>query len=188
MPFLDPPSRPNFFLRFGIWIAERITGQTLLPARLLAWRPAVALGSGVLESLTPHAANSGERRLFKLVRMAASYAAACPFCVDMNGEDFEDSGLLRMELEAIARGEEPDTLTEKERLCVRYARQITATPLVVEAQLVDALKQQMSPREIVTIAGIAAQVNYWARLIQALGIPPAGFAEHCDLPAVARPR
>lgn len=183
MPFIEPPARPNFLLRLGIRAAERITGRALLPARLLAWRPAIALGSGVLESLTPHASNPAERRLFKLVRMSASYAAACPFCVDMNGEDFEDSGVLRAELEALARGEEPPTLSQKERLCVTYARQITGTPLVVDGGLVDELKAHMSPPDIVTIAAIAAQVNYWARLIQALGIPPAGFAEHCSLPA-----
>lgn len=186
MAFLEAPARPNFILRFGIWAAERITGQTMLPARLLAWSPRVALGSGLLESLTPHAKDARQRRLFKLVRMAASYAAACPFCVDMNGEDFEESGLLRQEIESIAQGKEPGSLSEVERLSVRYARQITETPLRVEADLVQSMKRVMSEKEIVTIAGIASQVNYWARLIQALGIPPAGFSKHCALPDATR--
>lgn len=184
MAYLSPPARPNLILRLGIWIAERITGRALLPARLLSWSSRIAVGSGVLEALTPHASNPSERRLFKLVRMAASYAAACPFCVDMNGEDFEASGVTRLELESIARGLLPESLSEKERLCVQYARQITSTPLVVEESLVLAMKGAMSEQEIVVTAGIAAQVNYWARMIQALGIPPAGFAEHCNLPAL----
>ncbi len=188
MAYLQPPARPNFILRFGIWIAEKITGRALLPARLLAWSPRVAVGSGILESLTPHARNPGQRRLFKLVRMAASYAAACPFCVDMNGEDFEESGILREEIESIARGEEPRTASEEERLCIQYARQITSTPLRVEEEIVRSLQRLVPEEEIVTIAGIAAQVNYWARLIQALGIPPAGFAAHCSLPAVPSQR
>jgi hypothetical protein len=32
-------------------------------------------------------------------------------------------------------------------------------------------------REIVILVSTAAQVNYWARLIRALGIPPPGFLE-----------
>jgi alkylhydroperoxidase family enzyme len=43
------------------------------------------------------------------------------------------------------------------------------------------LKQHFTEREIVILASTAAQVNYWARLIQALGIPPAGFSDHCEL-------
>ena len=37
------------------------------------------------------------------------------------------------------------------------------------------LQAAFEPRELVVLAATAAQVNYWARLIQALGIPPAGF-------------
>lgn len=184
MPFFDPPRRPAFWLRAGIWLAERITGETLLPARMLSWSPRVALGSGVLESLTPHAAGAGEKRLFKLVRMAASYAAACPFCVDMNGSDLGDCGITQEEIEEIAAGREPAALSEPERLAVRYARQITGTPLAVEEALVRELRGVFTEKQIVTLAGISAQVNYWARLIQALGIPPAGFAKECRLPAV----
>jgi hypothetical protein len=34
---------------------------------------------------------------------------------------------------------------------------------------------------MVILASTTAQVNYWARLIQALGIPPAGFNEACEV-------
>jgi alkylhydroperoxidase family enzyme len=39
------------------------------------------------------------------------------------------------------------------------------------------MKSNFNEREIVILASTAAQVNYWARLIQALGIPPAGFSD-----------
>ena len=32
------------------------------------------------------------------------------------------------------------------------------------------------------LATTAAQVNYWARVIQALGVPPVGFTDSCPLP------
>jgi len=34
---------------------------------------------------------------------------------------------------------------------------------------------------IVIIASTCAQVNFWARLIQALGVPPAGFSAECSI-------
>ena len=43
--------------------------------------------------------------------------------------------------------------------------------------LVERVKSAFTEREFVILASTAAQVNYWARLIQALGIPPAGFGE-----------
>lgn len=43
------------------------------------------------------------------------------------------------------------------------------------------VSKKVTGREIVILASTAAQVNYWARLIQALGIPPAGFSEQCDI-------
>lgn len=48
------PRRPNPLLRLGVAVAERLTGRRLLPARLLAWYPRAALGSGILESLVAH--------------------------------------------------------------------------------------------------------------------------------------
>jgi len=43
------------------------------------------------------------------------------------------------------------------------------------------MKTNFTKREIVILAGTAAQVNYWARLLQALGVPPAGFSDHCEM-------
>ena len=32
------------------------------------------------------------QRMLKLIRMAASYAAACPFCIDMNSHEHRERG------------------------------------------------------------------------------------------------
>ena len=36
-------------------------------------------------------------------------------------------------------------------------------------------------RGIVIVASTAAQVDFWARLIQSLGVPPAGFPTDCAI-------
>jgi alkylhydroperoxidase family enzyme len=119
--FIRPPDRMPFFLRAGIWFAECEAGQTLLPARLLAWYPRAAFSSGILEALIADGRRDLNPRLLQLVRLQTSLAVACPFCIEMNSA----------ELEANA---------------------------------------------------ITAQVNYWTRLIQALGIPRPGFSDQCAIP------
>ena len=62
------------------------------------------------------------------------------------------------------------------RIPVLYARHISSTPLKFLPEFINRLKQLVTPREMVILATTAAQVNYWARLIQALGCPPEGFS------------
>ena len=178
--FIEPPQKIPFFLRLGIWASEKVTGRKMLPARLLAWYPRAALGSGALESLVAHHDRNIDERMLKLVRMAASFAAACPFCIDMNSYEHAALGIGPEEVLAM-RGqmelEQVGTFSERERLAIRYARLISQTPLKFTPDFIETVKTNFNEREIVILASTAAQVNYWARLIQALGIPPAGFSE-----------
>lgn len=176
--FIDPPARIPTILRLGVWVAERITGKRMLPARLLAWYPRAALGSGVLEALIADRDGRIDRRMLKLVRLAASFATSCPFCVDMNAHRHREAGLSDAELQALRDRLEPEAipgLTGPERLAVRYARLASATPLRFDPNLAGQLRETFDERELVILASTAAQVNYWARLCEALGVPPAGF-------------
>ena len=176
--FIKQPERIPFILRLGIWFSEKVTGRTMLPARILAWYPKAAIGSGVMESLVAHEDGQMTRRMLKLIRMAASYAAACPFCVDMNSYEHREVGITDEEAESL-RGdfEKVGSFSEKERLAIAYTRLISQTPLKFHPDLVERVRSVFTEREFVILASTAAQVNYWARLIQALGIPPAEFGE-----------
>jgi alkylhydroperoxidase family enzyme len=176
--FIKQPDHIPFFLKLGILLSERITGKTMLPARILAWYPKAAIGSGVMEALVAHEDGQMTQRMLKLIRMAASYAAACPFCVDMNSYEYRDVGITDEETESL-RGdfEQVSTFSEREKLAIAYTRVISQTPLKFHPDLVERVKTAFTEREFVILASTAAQVNYWARLIQALGIPPAGFRE-----------
>jgi hypothetical protein len=103
--------------------------------------------------------------------------------MDMNSVGWEKL-LTSDELAALmgqASLETVPTLTERERLGITYARLASQSPLSFPADFITRLKQHYSPREIVILATTAAQVNYWARLIQALGCPPVGFISGTDL-------
>jgi alkylhydroperoxidase family enzyme len=182
--FINPPPRIPFWLRIGILISERITGKTMLPARILAWYPKAAVGSGVLESLIAHEDGQMDKRMLKLIRMTASFTAACPFCIDMNSFEYKDCGISDEEAEALRHHADPGTVptfSERERLAIVYSCLISQTPLAFPPDVVERVKSVFSEREMVILSSTAAQVNYWARLIQALGIPPAGFSDECEV-------
>jgi alkylhydroperoxidase family enzyme len=182
--FIEPPTKIPFYLKIGIWISKKITGRDLLPARILAWYPKAAIGSGALEALVVHKDGKLDERILKIVRIQASFAAACAFCIDMNSFQYEETHITKDEL-LVLQGrkaiEEISTFSERERLAIQYAKLISQTPLQFPRAFIVELKQYFNEREIVILASTAAQVNYWARLIQALGIPPAGFSNQCDL-------
>ena len=176
--FIDQPRHIPLFLKLGIWVSEKITGKTMLPARILAWYPKAALGSGVMEGLVAHEDGQMTRRMLKLIRMAASYAVACPFCVDMNSYEYRNVGITDEEAESLHGDfERVSSFTEQEKLAIEYTCLISQTPLKFHPDMAKRVKSMFNEREFVILASTAAQVNYWARLIQALGIPPAGFGD-----------
>lgn len=182
--FIEPPKNIPLLLKLGIWIARRSTGKDMLPARILAWYPKAAIGSGVLESMVAHHDGKLGERILKIVRIQASYAVACSFCIDMNSFQYEEKQITKDELMVLQGRKEFDdvqTFSERERLAIEYARLVSQTPLKFPQDFIEKLKVHFNEREIVILASTAAQVNYWARLIQALGIPPAGFSDQCDL-------
>lgn len=174
--FIAPPAHIPPYLRFGLWIVRRRTGVDLLPPRLLAWYPRAAISSGILEALITHRDHKLTERTLKMVRMTVSFTASCPFCIGMNSEGWEKH-LTPDELAAI-QGERSlmsvASLTDRERLAIEYARLASSTPLAFTPEFGERLTSTFTEREIVVLATTSAQVNYWARLIQALGCPPQG--------------
>ena len=176
--FIKQPEHIPFILKLGIWLSEKITGRTMLPARILAWYPKAAISSGVMEALVAHEDGEMTKRMLKLIRMAASYAAACPFCVDMNSYEHREVGITNEEAKSLRDDfDQVESFSEREKLAIAYARLVSSAPLKFHPDLVERVKLAFTEREFVILASTAAQVNYWARLIQALGIPPAGFGE-----------
>lgn len=186
MTYIPEPARMNPLLRLGVRIAERTAGRRLLPARLLAHYPRAAVSSAVLESLVAHRDGRLDERLLQLVRLTVSLTSACAFCVDMNGADPQRNRITDDEVAALRRlavGAEPswpDSLSEAERVAVRYAHALSVTP-PAPASVIGEVTDSFTPREIVVLATTAAQVGYWTRLIQGLGVPPAGFSGTCPV-------
>jgi alkylhydroperoxidase family enzyme len=182
--FIDPPRSIPFYLRIGIWISRKVTGRDLLPGKLLAWYPKVAISSSIMESLVAHKDKTLNKRILKLVRLRTSFTVACPFCIDMNSYDHDQFGITPDEFSAL-QGRiaiaAVSTFSLREIIAMEYAVLISQSPLLFPQEFVTKLKANFTEREIVILASTAAQVNYWARLLQALGVPPAGFSDHCEI-------
>lgn len=183
--FIDPPKKIPFYIKLGMAVTKRVTGQDLLVPRLLAWYPKTAISSAVLESFIAKGGKDLDERILKLVRVQVSLSAACPFCIDMNSSEYAKSGITRAEIQSLmdpADGALAATFSPREKLAITFAVLISATPVAVDEQFMAKLKAEFTEREIVILAATAAQVNYWARLIKSLGVPPAGFSNSCLIP------
>jgi alkylhydroperoxidase family enzyme len=180
--YLQPPGRIPPLLRLALFLVERKLGRRLLANRILAWYPKALVGSGVMEALVAHDEPEAPARLLALVRLAASFRVSCPFCIDMNARDFPGKGLSEEEIRAL-QGLVPldsvPTLSAREKAALRYAECICATPVAFPSEVIDAMREHFSERGMVIVASTCAQVNFWARLIQSLGVPPAGFTAEC---------
>jgi alkylhydroperoxidase family enzyme len=182
--FIKPPKRIPIIIRLGMLISKRVTGKDLLAPKILAWYPKTAISSGILESMVAHGEKDLNARILKLVRIATSFAVSCAFCIDMNSFKYEEYNITEEEISALQSGKEAESIgsfSAREKLAIKYARYISSAPLSFPHDLIEELKRNFTEREMVILAGTAAQVNYWARLIQALGIPPAGFSDKCDI-------
>jgi alkylhydroperoxidase family enzyme len=182
--FIVPPKKINIFLKMGILISKKITGKDLLVPKLLAWAPKVAVSSGILESLVSHGKKDLNPRLLKLVRIQTSLSVSCPFCIDMNGFGYKEDGITDAEIDVLKGRKSTDEVTTfsgKELIVLDYVKHLCASPISMPVEVSNSLIQNYTEREIVILASTVAQVNYWARLIQGLGVPPEGFMDHCEL-------
>ena len=177
--FINPPTKIPFYIKIGLYISKKVTKKDLLVPKLLAWYPKVAISSGILESLVAHGGKDLNNRILKLIRIQASLTVSCPFCIDMNSFKYEEDGISKQEILALAGKfnlSDIKTFSKQELLALEYTRHLSQTPIKLSKQLVDEVKVNFNERELVILSSTIAQVNYWARLIQGLGVPPEGFS------------
>lgn len=184
MSFIEPPRRMPLLLRAALFFVERHIGRKLLANRILTWYPKALIGSGIMEALVAHDEPEVPRRLLTLIRIFTSFTLSCPFCIDMNSEDFGGKGVTDQEILAL-RGQIPfdevPTLSATEKAALRYVECICRTPLAFTSDVIASMREHFSERGMVIVASTASQVNFWARLIQSLGVPPAGFSSECTI-------
>lgn len=183
--YLPEPARLAWPLRILLRSVERKLGKRLAANRILGWYPKALIGSGLLEAFVAHDEPETPRRLLAMVRIFVSFRVSCAFCIDMNSQHFKEAGLAEPELEALrslaadSGSEAGAVFSDKERAALAYVASITATPVSFDADNIALVRTLFGERGMVVLASTAAQVNFWARLIQSLGVAPAGFTKEC---------
>jgi len=179
--FIAPPDKIPFLLRIMVWIADKKAGKKMLPGRILSWSWRISVGSAILELfIEGGAAKILDKRLIKLLRMYISFTVPSAFAIDINSWNYKNFDITEKEIKALQGLSKLDSVksfSQKEIFALKYAFSITKTPVFFEKELSDKLKILFSSREILAIATLSAKVNYWARLIESLGISPAGYTE-----------
>ena len=183
--YLPEPPRLAWPLRILLRSVERKLDKRLVANRILGWYPKALIGSGLLEAFIAHDEPETPRRILAMVRIFVSFRVSCAFCIDMNSQHFKEAGLSESELAALrslaadSGSDAGAVFSEKERTALAYVASITATPVSFDAENVSRVRQRFGERGMVLLASTAAQVNFWARLIQSLGVAPAGFSREC---------
>jgi alkylhydroperoxidase family enzyme len=75
-------------------------------------------------------------------------------------------------------------LSEVEKLALRYAVAMTATPVELPDELFAAMQREFDDRQLVELSGAIAWENYRSRFNHAFGCHAEGFSEgaFCPLP------
>jgi len=137
-----------------------------------------------MEALIAHKEPEVPRRLLALIRVSTSFLVSCPFCIDLNSRDFPGKGLSEEEMRGL-QGLIPldgiASLHPREKAALRYVECICSTPLSFTPEVISGMREHFTERGIVIVASTCAQVDFWARLIQSLGVPPAGFSTECSI-------
>lgn len=85
-------------------------------------------------------------------------------------------GISDEELASIADFETSPLYDETDRLVLRYATQMTQTPVEVPDELFERLKKRFSEKQLVELTAAIAFENFRARMDHAFGIESGGFA------------
>ena len=178
---IKPPEDIPFYLAAMISIADSKAQKEMLPGRVLAWDPDIGIGSGLVELyIEDGAANWLSPRMIKLLRLKISYIVPSPFAVDINAWNYPAFGITENEIEGLRGVKEVQSIpsfSEKEKVALLYATALSKTPVSLSQELLDDLRRLFSEEEIVALAALSAKVNYWARLVEALRIKPAGYTD-----------
>ena len=88
---------------------------------------------------------------------------------------------------ALADFESSAVFSDLEKLVLRYAVGMTATPVEVSDDLFAKLRRHFTERQLVELTSAIAWENYRARFDHAFGIEAEGFSKgaYCPLPARA---
>ncbi|MEU4209584.1 carboxymuconolactone decarboxylase family protein [Streptomyces sp. NPDC026206] len=178
-----PLDQPRTLLtRLAAWYSRRSYGKVLDPLMALAHNRRVLITDSRFE-MSLARWNKLDPGLKDLAVMASAAAIGCSWCMDFGYWESRRRGASHEKLHDVPRWRDSDVYTPLERDVLEYSEAMTATPPVVEDDLVERLRRQLGEAALVELTAMVAVENLRSRINSALGLASQGFKDSCDIPA-----
>ena len=173
---------PRGLLRRFAWRYSRKTfGEVVDPVRALAHHSGALAANGLFEMVVGKRWRILDPHLRWLALQATGSAIGCSWCTDFGYYEGMQTGVDPRKVRDVPRWRESEVYDERERAVLEYAESATATPAVIDDDLVKRLHASFSDEEIVELACWVALENYRSRINAGLGLHSQGFAARCGL-------
>jgi len=170
----------HWMVKLAYYVTKKKTGKLLMPVQILAHHPTLLGGFGYMER-TFRKSKSVEPRLKDLVQLRTASVIGCAFCIDASAWVGVASGLTEDQIVHVNQYETHAAYSELDRLCLRLADCMTATPSQVPDELFAALERHFDRAQLVELASAIAWENYRARFNHAFGAHSEGLSAVCPL-------
>jgi hypothetical protein len=87
-----------------------------------------------------------------------------------------------VKIEAVPQWRDSKLLSPLERLILEYAEAMTATPPIVDDELVKKLRVHLNEAQLVELTAIICLENVRSRFNSAVGLTRQGFKDRCGVP------
>jgi len=175
MPHIAPAQSRHPLIRLALWIVQRRFGRPVEPMQGYAHSGAVFGALTALE-IGMERAQRVDERLRMLAELRVAALVGCRFCLDIGSALTLKLGIPEVQLRQLNDYATSPAFSAKEKAVLRYADQMTATPVVVDDAEITALRSYFDDTQLVELSAAIAHENLRARLNHALGYGAAGFS------------
>jgi len=164
--------------------ARRMLGRVPESMGVLAHHPKLMRASmGIGRKID--ALDTLDQNLSSLAVMAVAANIGCSWCLDFNYYKAHNEGLDEVKAREVPNWRAASVFTSLERDVMAYAEAMSQTPPAVTDEQSAALLEQLGSAALIELTAKVAFMNMSSRMNIALGIHSEGYADSCDLPALA---
>lgn len=170
------------FRRLALTYARLRYGR--VPEPLERWYPhgGVFWAWSTLESMVEVSWRALPANIRHLAALKAASVIDCPWCLDFGSGLAQRGGLSEDKIRDLHRWQSSDVYDPDERLALDFAERLSATPAVVDDDLVTDLRSRFGEKGFVELAAVVALEHQRSRFNKATGAMPQGWSRVCAAP------
>jgi len=169
MPFIETTADADIDDEIRAMYARQESHWGFVPnyAKVFCYRPEIM---GLWAKLQSGIKQHMDKRRYELVTFAAAHALRSTLCSLAHGKALTEF-VTQQDVQAIARGEAPASLSAAEAEMLKFARKVARDASVVTREDVEQLKRHgFSDAEIFDISATVGARAFWTKLIESLGV------------------